>query len=308
MIRAISPVAPGVWRIGQICLTVTLIVLIWRAADGPEIARTLSKTNLFFLGAAVAALICQTVLSACRWKMTAAELGQELPLRPAIREYFLSQAVNQVLPGAVLGDAARAVRARADVGLAVSGLAVGLERLAGQIAMFVTLACAFAVTLLWPGGLDWPPGVAGPVGLTIGAVILAAIVVAVFWRQIGALNAGLARWGGHAIRALFSPHILPVQIGLGITITICNVAAFGLCAWAVGVALPLGPLLAIVPLILFSMLIPLTVSGWGVREGSAALLLPLAGVSAPEAVTASFLFGVAMLIAVLPGLLAALAK
>jgi hypothetical protein len=51
------------------------------------------------------------------------------------------------------------------------------------------------------------------------------------------------------------------------------------------------------------MLIPLTISGWGVREGAAAALFPLAGTTASEGFAASVAFGLVLLVAVLPGLL-----
>lgn len=303
-----APVPPVFWRLGQFGLTGALLVLLWNAADGPAIARSLTGAHLGWLVAAVCALICQTFLSALRWKVTAAELGQTLPLRHAVREYFVSQSVNQAVPGGVVGDAARAVRARAEVGLAVSGLAVGLERLAGQIAMFVTLACAFAVTYLWEGGLDWPNSFATPIGLTISGAIMTVLAGIVLRKRTGLLKPAASRWVDITLRALFSRDVLPAQISLGIMIAICNLAAFGFCAWAVGQPLSLGALFAIVPLILFTMLIPLTISGWGVREGSAALLLPVAGVPVTDAVAISVLFGLAMLLAVIPGFFAMVTK
>lgn len=308
MTRAVAAAPMPYWRIGQLAVTAALIALLWTAADGPAIARTLVAADPVWLVAAVATLLCQTVLSALRWRVTAAELGQTLPLRRAIAEYFMSQTVNQALPGGVMGDAARAVRARSDVGLAVSGLAVGLERLAGQIAMFLALAVAFTVTYLRAGGFDWPPHYAAPIGTALTLITLAVLGAVTLWGRIGLLHGAPARWFELARRALFSPRVLPAQIGLGAAITVCNIAAFGFCAWAVGVSLPIGALFALVPLILFSMLIPLTVSGWGVREGSAALLLPLAAVGVAEAVAASVLFGVAILLAALPGLVALVSR
>jgi uncharacterized membrane protein YbhN (UPF0104 family) len=290
---------PAGWYLGQLAITVLVLWFLWRNVDGPEILRILSAAQPLWLAAAVLVLLCQTALSGLRWKITAAQLGQSLALPHAIREYFMSQVVNQALPGAVVGDAARAVRARAQAGLAVSSQAVIFERLAGQIAMFITLACAFGVTWGLSGGLDWPTAFAGPIGLglIIGTLILAALI-------IGSIRPAL--FGPRMqpfYTALMTRQVLPAQITLGAAITLCNLCAFALCAAAVGVALTPAAIFAVVPVILFSMLIPFTVSGWGVREGAAAVLLPLAGTTAPEAVAASVMFGCALLLAVLPGLI-----
>jgi hypothetical protein len=50
------------------------------------------------------------------------------------------------------------------------------------------------------------------------------------------------------------------------------------------------------------MLIPLSFSGWGLREGAAAALFPVAGLTAAQGLATSVAFGLVFLIAVLPGL------
>jgi hypothetical protein len=62
--------------------------------------------------------------------------------------------------------------------------------------------------------------------------------------------------------------------------------------------------LFLLPLTLAAMLIPLTIAGWGLREGAAAALWPLAGIAPEAAVAASVVFGIAALAAALPGVAA----
>ncbi|WP_330218003.1 hypothetical protein [Marinobacter similis] len=50
------------------------------------------------------------------------------------------------------------------------------------------------------------------------------------------------------------------------------------------------------------MVIPLTVAGWGVREGAAAVLWPLAGLPAEQGVALSVAYGALVLISSFPGL------
>ena len=301
-------IPPKVWVIGRLCVAAVLFALIWIAADGVQIIQTLRQTNLALLCLAVGGLLTQTMLSAWRWKITAARLGQSFSITHGIREYFISQAVNQALPGGVVGDAARAVRARADVGLGLSGLAVGLERLAGQIAMFVTFACGFVVTRAGAGGLEWPGPIARTIGWVMAVIIIGGLACLAFRGRVSAPNPDRVHWIQQAADALFSKDVLPAQIGLGLAITFCNLGAFGLCAWAIGAPLPIGVLCGLVPLVLLSMLVPITISGWGVREGSAALLLPIAGMLPSQAVATSVLFGVAMLLSALPGLILTVQK
>ena len=289
-------------RAAQFAVALGLMALLWRAADGPDAAQSLAAADPSWLALAFLALTAQTVLSALRWQLAAGQLGIRFGPWHAIREYYLAQIVNQSLPGGMVGDAGRAVRAREQAGLLVSSQAVVFERLAGQVAMFLTLAVAFLGTWLVPGGLVWPRWLALPV---LGALLLGGalpLVLLALTRVpggIGTRSAGLCR----AIdRALMAPSVLPWHILLSIGTTLCNLAAFSFCLQAVGVWLSLPAIAALVPLILFTMLIPVSISGWGLREGAAAALLPIAGVPASSGLAASVAFGLVFIAAVLPGL------
>ncbi len=297
-----------VWFALRCGLTIAVLAVLWHAAGGEAIAETLLQASPVWLAVAVATLILQTALSAQRWRLTAAQLGQTLPRGYALKEYFLSQAFNQALPGAVAGDAARAVRARDQGGLLVAGQAVLFERLAGQIAMFLTLAVAFLSTFLVAGGLDWPPAMEATLLTVVGIGIAVPFGLLGARQHRGEVGVKAPRWLRPMGVALFASRVLPGQILFGAAITICNLAAFGFAARSVGVTLSIIEIAALVPVILFAMLIPLTVSGWGVREGAAALLLPIAGISTSDSVAASVMFGLALMIAVSPGALMVIAR
>ncbi|RYH07950.1 lysylphosphatidylglycerol synthase transmembrane domain-containing protein [Tropicimonas sp. IMCC6043] len=294
--------APGRARkLARIAIALGLLALLWRAADGPEAARSLAAADWRLLALALLALTLQTVLSALRWRLTARQLGITLGTGTAIREYYLSQIVNQSLPGGMLGDAGRAVRSRAHAGLLAAGQAVVFERLAGQIAMFATLAVAFLVTLVIPGGLDWPGWLIPPVAtlLAVGAAL--PVILLAGTHMPGATGRSILSLCDAIGTALAARSVLPRQIVLSLGTTFCNLAAFDLCARAVGVDLGLAAVTALVPLILLTMLVPITISGWGLREGAAATLLPLAGVTASGGLAASVAFGLLFAVSVLPG-------
>ena len=286
----------------QITVAVALLALLWHATDGPDALHRLASSDLRWLALALLALTLQTLLSALRWRVTARQLGITLGTRRAIAEYYLSQVVNQSLPGGVIGDAGRAVRSRGEAGLMAAGLAVMFERLAGQIALMATFAVAFVVTVLMPGGLDWPGWVAVPVATVLGVSLLLPGLVIAGALLPGAPGQALRRARATLHRALLARDVLVTQSVLSFGTTVCNLAAFAFCARAVGVNLGLAAVAGLVPLVLFAMLIPISVSGWGLREGAAAAVLPLAGVTASGALAASVAFGLAVLVSVLPGL------
>jgi len=297
---------PQALRAGQVALGLGLIVLLWHLADGAQAVRMLAGATPGWLAAALAALTVQTVLSAMRWRLTAAQFG--IPLKPghAVREYYLSQIVNQSLPGGVIGDAGRAMRARQAAGLLASGQAVAFERLAGQVALGLLFAAAVAGTLAVPGGFDWPGWLLAPVLLALAGAGGGTLVLALAGARLpGRLGRAVAEPGRAFVRATWSPGIRGRQAGMSLGTALCNVAAFACCAAAIGVTLPPATALALVPPILFTMLAPVTVSGWGLREGAAVALLPLTGATASEGLAASVAFGLAVLAAALPGIVSA---
>lgn len=302
MVVAPQGLAPrALVRLAQAVVTVGLLVLLWQLADGADALQVLLAANPWFMLAALAALTLHTVLAAERWRLTAGALGLSLSRGHALREYYLAQLVNQTVPGGVVGDAGRAVRSREQAGLTISAQAVVVERFAGQVAVLATMIIAVAVTTLIPGGLEWP-GWMLALAATITLVSLGVVGVLLAARfvpgRFGTRVAELSRTAAIALvgRRLWLPQLL---LSAGTTASI--LAAFAFSALAVGLILPFGAIVALVPLILLTMLIPITISGWGLREGAAAALLPLAGAAVSESLATSVLFGLLGLVAVLPG-------
>jgi hypothetical protein len=191
--------------------------------------------------------------------------------RRPMREYYLVAGREPVAAGRHDRGRGPRRRSRGQAGLLAAGQAVVFERLAGQIALFATLGVAFVVTLAIPGGLDWPRWLIAPVPVSCDR----------HQRAGPCAGGGTPAWRcrsdcvqvperlRHRARSALR---LAGQIALSLGTTICNLAAFAFCARAVGVDLSLAAVAALVPLILFTMLIPISVSGWGLREGAAAAL------------------------------------
>lgn len=294
---------PKTWILKALRLLVTLalLVLLWRAIDGPAALDLVLGADPVWLLAAVLALNGQTALSALRWRLTARGLGQSITLGRAIREYYLSQIVNQSLPGGVLGDAGRAVRARHEAGLKRAGQAVVFERLAGQLALFGVTGAAVFLVWIRPDGTALPDWVLRLVALTGGALFVAGVVLWVISRRARGWGRHIRDWSAAFAASVLAPAVLPRQIMLSLGTTALNLLAFAICARATGTTLPLAAIMIIVPLILLTMLIPISISGWGLREGAAAALFPVIGATATEGFAASFAFGLMFLVSVLPG-------
>jgi uncharacterized membrane protein YbhN (UPF0104 family) len=281
----------------QLSVAAGMMALLWFVADGRAAFARLASADIWWLLACWLAINLQTVLSALRWRLTAQALGVPIRAGRAVSEYYVAQLVNQTLPGGVLGDVTRAVRSRHGADLVKASQAVIIERMAGQLALGSVMIAGFAASLATPGGIAWPLGDAARIAALALVVLIALALVWAVARRAGPF----ARFGEAASSALLTRRMLPRQIGLGLCIVGCNLAAFVFAARATGTPLGLEAAVTLVPLILFAMVLPLTIGGWGFREGSAAALFPLAGATTDAGLAASVAFGLVILASALPG-------
>jgi hypothetical protein len=97
---------------------------------------------------------------------------------------------------------------------------------------------------------------------------------------------------------------LPVQIGSSLVVMSSYLGVFLCLAWGAGYVdtwAEAGLIVGLGSILLLSMVIPLTVAGWGIREGAAALIWPMAGLPAEQGVALSVGYGALVLVSSLPG-------
>jgi hypothetical protein len=209
---------------------------------------------------------------AWRWSLLSGRLGVAVPVRTAFRCYYRSQLLNATLPGGVLGDVHRGIEHGRSSGSLRRGLgSVVAERAAGQL---VQAAMATAAVPLLPGGLG-PAGGWAVVLIACAVGAVGVLVVALGWRVV---LASVLAAAGHTV-------VLVVA------------------ARSVGVPASLPELVALALVVLVASSVPLSVAGWGPREGVAAWLFAGAGLGAATGLSVAVAFGVVSLVATLPGLL-----
>lgn len=284
------------------------IVLLW--LDPAALAQAFAAPQPGWLLLALGLSLPQIVLSAWRWRLTAHQLGVPLRLRHAVAEYYLATFLNQMLPGGVMGDAGRAWRHARSTDAAAGQRAgawhaVLVERASGQLALLIVALLALA----WSPALQAVP--AHMLGL--GNAAHGGSAAALAWLLLaGVVLVGLALWrrpavlvhlGRAARRALLARAVFARQLIASLLIVASYLAVYLCCMRMVGITTPFGEVLPLVPWVLLAMAIPLSIAGWGIREGAAALVWSLAGLNAAEGVAISVSYGLVVLLSSLPGAL-----
>jgi hypothetical protein len=282
--------------LAKAAISLLLLYLSLRAVNLAALGDRLSRLNPAWIVAALLALAVQVAILAWRWRAIVAACGSHLPYAAALRISFIAMFFNSVLPSTVGGDAARVVMLkRAGGGWAASAYSVLIDRVIGVTALaLIVIAC-----LPWTLTLVTDP-LARVLLLAIGG---GAIVGAVVFILIGRLNWPLiARFSltrhlaevsrvtwrlcrdGEtlAIIALpsFAVHLMTIAVAWFLAQSVAANASFAL-------------LLYLIPPVLLVATVPVSIAGWGVREGSMIVAFTYAGLAPGDGLIVSVLFGLA---------------
>jgi uncharacterized membrane protein YbhN (UPF0104 family) len=264
-------------------------VVLWRFGTGPfvEAARLTTWESVL---AALLLTALATFTSAWRWRVVAARLGVPLAPGPAIAAYYRSQFLNATLPGGILGDAHRAVRHGREASNLPAGLRATMwERVSGQV---LQVALTVLALLLFPS----PLRPLCPLALGAGAVV----GLTMWWlRRRGATP----RRGFVAadVRALLERRTA-ARIALASSVsTAAHLSLFLVAVRTVGVDASLSLLVPTGLVVLVVSSVPVSIAGWGPREGVTAWAFGFAGLGAGNGLTVSVVYGVLVAVATLPG-------
>jgi len=278
---------------------VMLAILVGKAPDFDAeqlVPEWHATTGLWLLGAAAFTLV-GIVLSSMRWQAVLTALGVPSHLGHLISHYLAGQFVSNVLPTTIGGDVLRVSRLSRESGEPPASFAsVVLERLTGWLILPVLTYIGFVIN---PGLTR--EGTSAGVALAIATatlVLLAALLAAVASRRFGGRVEGRDGWRRFAgavhlglDRLRRRPGAAASVLAVGFAYQLALVVAALFAAKAVGMGVEVGPtaLLAFFPAVAIAQVLPLGISGLGIREGAFALFLTPLGVSTEQAVALGLL-------------------
>src|SRR5690606_22605442 len=249
-----------------------------------------------WLAVAAALTLAGIVLSALGWQkvLEALEIPARLPR--LVSHYLAGQFVSNVLPTTIGGDVLRVSRLSRDTGESPGTFAsVVLERMTGWLVLPVITFIGFVVNpglrqlgratqlalLLAVGTLVGLPGVPTLAGSRRPGGRFASR--AGWQRFVGAVHLGVDRLRR---RPAAAANVLVAGFAYQLALVLAAVAA----AQALGLR-PAGltALLAFFPAVLIAQVLPISMSGLGVREGAFVLFLTPLGVATDEAIALGLL-------------------
>ncbi len=285
----------------KIVLTAGMLLFVLRQVDLAAMRSTLAGLHWTLLAAGLLQMLVIPLLGGLRWQLVLSAMKAPGRIWPLSRLFWISMLFSQVLPSTVGGDVVRVFMMwRSGTSLRIAFSSVALERASMLLALvgFVALQLPFLASRVVVAQLVW----IAPALLLGGIVGLIALMSADrFLRYLPDLRvvraiAGLSADARHVFLSRFVWHLIVVCV-----ITLLNLC---LAAWWIGlsVGLPLGfaDYLVFIPVVTVVTLIPVSVGGWGVREGALVALFGLVGIPSHMALAFSVLFGFVGIVASVP--------
>tara|TARA_Y200000002_G_scaffold358227_2_gene341407 strand:- start:2571 stop:3611 length:1041 start_codon:yes stop_codon:yes gene_type:complete len=308
--RITLPRLPG-WLVTafKVIVSLGLLTLLLQQVDIERMIGVLTPQLVPALIAASLVLVIQSLAIGYRWHALLEALGHEASRKWAMRQAFIGTFFNQCLPSSIGGDGYRILMAKR-LGLAWQDAVstVLVERYSGIVCLLIIaslgmipLALALTeTTVIWLFIIVIGGGIAG-------ALLIAALAeLASFRRLPGIIGRLLNAWIVGSVlavmrRVIRSRRLLVILGTSGIASNSANAVAVWFLGKAIGVDVGIGPYLAIMSLAVLITVIPISLAGWGLRDGVIVLLLGAVGVAETEALIISIAFGLALLLSSLPG-------
>lgn len=289
---------------GKALLSLGLVALLLYSVEWAQVSDSLAAAEPGFLLPALAVLAFTVPLAGERWRSSARAVGIELTHGFFLRATYAAVFAGQFLPAGVGVDAARiGFLWHQRLALRPALQSVFIDRIAGLGAIF----------LLMFGGLPFvfgllPAQAVAPVA-GIALLMLTGLAAGLlldrlpFASRFGYGRIGQALALVRDTRRSLMTRAAALALAHAVALHVVSITTVLLITRAFGLALDYRDLLTVVSFAIFASLLPVSMNGWGVREGAMVLGLSLLAVNRETAVLISFLFGVGSALVALPGAL-----
>jgi uncharacterized protein (TIRG00374 family) len=259
-----------------------LLTIIFRKAGLQNILSHFREMDPRYFIASSLIYLFTLYLSSLRWGVL---LRGGHPLSRLFSLYLLGSFFNNLLPGVVGGDAVKAYYLYRDTKKGGESLAsVFMDRYIGFFALLsigmVSGLAAFrdleTIHMAWVTPLLFA-------GFLAGSLV-------VFGLQIGRRFGAVADFYDYFHGVIRDPKVLGKAFALSLAVQTLSILEIFIIARGIGQHPSFSALFVFVPVILTVTIVPVSISGLGVREGAFVVLFGMTGISAEASATISFLW------------------
>ena len=286
----------------KFAVTGGLLFLIFRSVNTAEASTALAAVPPWYLLSALLLQMTSTAVAGSRWFLIMSRIGFTQSYSFYLKSYFKGALFNQGLPTSIGGDGLRILDCTQGGESAEDAFyGVFIDRIIGLAGLLVLNITALALnhSLL-------PANVYYPLLIILGA-LTTGLILLFFLRKFRFFMAGkylgyLGRLSERYFQVYSTLSSISLQLGLSIITHLLAMTAFFMIGRGVGLDFPLQVYLVLVPPVILLTILPISLAGWGVREGAMVGFFLLVGADKSRVLTFSILYGLVALVASLPGL------
>lgn len=292
----------------KLLLTGAAFWLAFKDVNWDDLRSMLAQENVSYIALAAMCVMAQITLGALRWRYILAALSDSgksvMSLLDTLKIYYISIFFSNCLPGTIGGDVVRIWITRSEhIPLSLTVNSIIIDRLLALTGLVVVL-------------LIMLPVLSSIIGFDPWLALLAFLALAIIgcW-LIVVVDRGLERFEHYRIikliRYFFNCMRLlienPTMSLYSLVFASLSHVFYGLCAFmlanAMGVDIPLIDCVALMPLVMLAITMPISIAGWGVREAVMVHLFTLIGISSTVSILISLQLGLLNILISLPAAL-----
>ena len=287
----------------KILVTITLLVLVFEEVQLSVLVDEFNKLHSLTISLILLLAFSQLLIASARWHKILSYFNIALPLQKCVAYSWAGMFFSQALPSSIGGDAYKILQIRSlnysyqgAISSVISDRVFGLIGVLSIILIFPFVALTIGHTQILE--LD-----------TVNLSLLSIFVLFLLFCLMKAVNI-LRRFYHSRVVIKFAEQLLLFKAAHKIIlflilssflIHMITVLIFFSLSHSVSVEIIPISYLIVVPLMVLVTTLPISIAGWGVREGFLVFSLGQFGVEAEKSVSISVIYGILILIFSIPG-------
>lgn len=289
--------------IAKVVLSIALISYVAMRFDLAQGLAQLRHITGQWLFGVFALYFVQLSLVALRFREFLDVMGARVGILRALDASLIGYFFSQTFISFVGGDAMRVYRiSQHGIPLGLTAKAVVLDRASGFAAqvLLILVALPFALPLMQDPTMRLSLLLLVAFAFAGAFAVILASRLPQGLRRLKALDA-IGDVSGRVLKRIGTPKGAAAFFGYSAAINLLNIVLFFAIAKGLNVELELSHCFILLPPVFFISMLPISIAGWGVREGAAILALGLVGVPAAQVLAVSVTFGLGLMLISLPG-------
>lgn len=287
----------------KVLLSGGLIWFLFQNVDTDMAVARVQEMAIWPLAITVGLFVFQALVANLRWLIALRAIEAPMPFWRALAILYIGIFFNQTLPSSVGGDAVRMYKTyKAGLPLSAAINGVMLDRIATVVALVLVVLVLqpFLVVRVEDPMMQLviPLLTAGAVGGVVVLMLLDRMPETFHrWKVVR----GMAYLAADTRRLFLSPRWAPLSIGISAFGHVNISIAVYFLARALGIEITVLDCVMFIPLVILVTTLPISIAGWGVREGAMVGALALIGVPGESSLVLSIMMGLVAVLVSLPG-------